>query len=201
MKFFELKNNTKRVNQKKRGFTLIEIMVSISIFAVIMVTGIGALLSITRSYQTSRDHAITTNSIHFALDSMVRDLRLGDSYYAGDFSPLSQFPDEYRNLDDESYFVNFIGIPERGHMRYTFNPSSAPHLTRYQSVGGSASESPLLTEFDSIDIDNALFRVVGSDPSDDTQPSTFIYIKGIDQRSGSDFVLQTFVSQRNLDVQ
>ena len=189
----------------KRGFTLIEIMVSISIFAVIMVTGIGALLTITRSYETSREESIVSNSIHFAMDSMARDLRIGDSYYAGAFpSSEGSFLDEYRYNDAETTrIINFAGIDSRGYIRYTFEPGGGgPYLMRRQVIPGQQPiDSPLLTDFDNIEITNALFRVVGSEPGDDIQPSVFIYIRGEDSSDGSDFVLQTLVSQRNLDIE
>jgi prepilin-type N-terminal cleavage/methylation domain-containing protein len=197
MNFLTIKKNKKSVQQ--HGFTLVEIMVSISIFTIIMTTGIGALVTITRSYQVSRTQAAVTNSIHFAMDSMVRDIRIGNAYYADDFSPIENFPTTYNHLDDTSYVLNLMGIPERGHLRYTLDINNAPHLTRYQAVDGEESEYPMLTG-DDIQIDNAIFRVVGSDPNDAIQPSVFIYLRGTNTISGADFVLQTFVSQRSLDI-
>ncbi len=198
MNFLTTKKNKKSVQQQ--GFTLVEIMVSISIFTIIMTTGIGALVTITRSYQVSRTQAAVTNSIHFAMDSMVRDIRIGNAYYADDFTPLEEFPNAYNQLDDTSYVLNFMGIPERGHLRYTFDPDNVPYLVRYQSVDGEETEYPMLVGLDTIEITNALFRVVGSDPNDTIQPSVFIYLRGANTTSGADFVLQTFVSQRSLDI-
>ena len=58
----------------------------------------------------------------------------------------------------------------------------------------------LINNLGSIEVDNAFFRVVGSDPDDNTQASVFVYIKAEDTTRGVPFVIQTFVSQRNLDV-
>ncbi len=191
-------------SQNKRGFPLVEIMVSISVFSIIMVTGMGALVTITRSYQRSRDQAAVTNAIHFALDSMVRDIRIGNAYYADDFDPIGneEFPDEYRYHDsDASFVLNLMGIPDRGHLRYTFDQNESPYLVRYQSVDGVVGEYPMLVDFGDITISKALFRVVGSDPSDLIQPSVFVYLRGENDESGANFILQTFISQRSLDVQ
>jgi prepilin-type N-terminal cleavage/methylation domain-containing protein len=198
MNFLTTKKNKKSVQQ--HGFTLVEIMVSISIFTIIMTTGIGALVTITRSYQVSRTQAAVTNSIHFAMDSMVRDIRIGNAYYADDFSPLEEFPNTYNYLDGKSYVLNFMGIPERGHLRYTFDPDSVPYLTRYQAVDGEEKEYPMLIGLETIKISKLLFRVVGSDPNDTIQPSVFVYLRGTNTVSGAEFVLQTFVSQRSLDI-
>jgi len=188
--------------QNERGFTLVEIMVSISVFSIIMVTGMGALVTITRSYQRSRDQAAVTNAIHFALDSMVRDIRIGNAYYADDFDGLEDFPNEYRYHDsDASFVLNLMGIPDRGHLRYIFDQNQSPYLVRYQSVAGVVGEYPMLVDFGDITISKALFRVVGSDPSDLIQPSVFVYLRGENDETGANFILQTFISQRSLDVQ
>ena len=185
---------------KKKGFTLIEIMVSISIFAIIMVSGVGALLTITRSYNVSREISSVSTSIHFALDSLVRDIRIGDSYFAGSFS-ASTFPDQYRYNDGISSVINLMGTNQRGHLRYTLDTTADPILRRYQNIAGlEPTDYSMLSDFEGIEITNALFRVVGSDPSDNIQPSVFIYLRGTNIDDGSDFVVQTFVSQRNLDI-
>lgn len=187
-------------NQK--GFTLVEIMVSISIFAIIMVSGVGALLTITRSYQVSRDVSTVSNSIHFAFDSLVRDIRIGDSYYAGSHD-AGTFPDQYRYRDGISNILNLMGASERGHLRYTLSvEDEEPILRRYQNTGSAdPTNYSMLTSFGTVDITNTLFRVVGSDPSDSRQPSVFIYVRGVNTNDNTDFILQTFVSQRSLDIQ
>jgi prepilin-type N-terminal cleavage/methylation domain-containing protein len=195
------KTNNKK--QKQSGFTLVEMMVSISIFTIIITTGMGALLSVTRSYQASRDRTAVMNSMHFALESMVRDIRIGDSYYASSFSPQGDFGNEYRFQDSSgSSVLNIMGIPERGQLRYTFDTSvgSTDFLSRYQNDGGDVTNVTLLNDLGNIVVTNALFRVVGSDPNDNVQPSVFIYLRGEDTDRGVPFVVQTFISQRNLDV-
>lgn len=197
----------KRITKKKnsgspqQGFTLIEIMVSISIFTIIMISGIGALLTITRSYNAARDISTLSNSIHFAFDSLVRDIRIGDSYYSG-FHDAATFPDQYRYNDGISNILNLMGTEQRGHLRYTFSTTDGePILTRYQAVDEvDPTNYSMLTRFDTVEITNTLFRVVGSDPGDSIQPSVFIYLRGTSIDDGSDFLLQTFVSQRSLDL-
>ena len=200
-----MKGLIKKQNRKstQKGFSLVEIMVSISIFTVIITTGMGALLSITRTYKISKDRTAVINNIHFALESMIRDIRIGDSYYGGSFSPQSGFGDSYRFNDTSGNSIwNIMGAPSRGQMRYTFNStgSSGEFLNRYQNDGGSPNSFALINNLGSIEVDNAFFRVVGSDPDDNTQASVFVYIKAEDTTRGVPFVIQTFVSQRNLDV-
>lgn len=192
--------NYPRTQRNTKGFTLIEIMVSVSIFAIIMVTGMGALVSITQSYKASRTESASMNSVHFAIDSMIRDIRLGDSYYAGDFTPVEDFSNNYNYKDGVSKMLNFIGIPSRGHLRYTFDEDQQPLLERYQNIKGKSFNFPLIHELSKVKVYRGLFRVTGSNPTDLVQPSVFIYLRGAEADTGSEFIIQTFVSQRSLDI-
>lgn len=65
----------------KRGFTLIEIMVAISIFAIVAVIATGALLTANRVNQKAQAVKLAMDNLNFALDSMVFRLRRGGSYH------------------------------------------------------------------------------------------------------------------------
>jgi len=190
--------------QKNKGFTLIEIMVSISIFAIIITTGMGALLQITRSYQVSKNRSAVISNLHFAIESMVRDIRLGDTYYAGNLASWETNTESYRDSTSSSgdLILNIKGAPGRGNIRYQFNTASnaTSFLSRSQRVNGVTQTVPMVNSVGGIRITNALFRVIGSNPNDDKQPSVFIYIRGEDTENQIPFVIQTFVSQRNLDI-
>lgn len=194
------------VKKNSRGFTLVEIMVSISIFAIIITTGMGALLQITRSYQISQNRSAVIANLQFAIESMVRDIRLGDNYYAGNFGSLPSFDDQDRHNDSSGVTGNtqivFKGAPGRGVIRYTFDTSSSADdfLVREQHLSGTTSTASMVSDVGGIVITDAVFRVVGSSPDDDLQPSVFIYIRGEDTENQIPFVIQTLVSQRNLDI-
>ncbi len=179
-------------------------MVSISIFAIIITTGMGALLQITRSYQVSKNRSAVISNLHFAIESMVRDIRLGDTYYAGNLASWETNTESYRDSTSSSgdLILNIKGAPGRGNIRYQFNTASnaTSFLSRSQRVNGVTQTVPMVNSVGGIRITNALFRVIGSNPNDDKQPSVFIYIRGEDTENQIPFVIQTFVSQRNLDI-
>jgi prepilin-type N-terminal cleavage/methylation domain-containing protein len=65
------------------GFTLIEVMVSVSIFVIIITIGIGSLLTVNRALQKSRIERQATDALSYAMDTMTRRLRTGTDYQGG----------------------------------------------------------------------------------------------------------------------
>ncbi|HEV8677654.1 MAG TPA: type II secretion system protein [Candidatus Paceibacterota bacterium] len=66
-----------------RGFTLIELMVSVAIFAIIMVISLGALLSIAAANRKAETIASVMNNLNFAVEGMTRSIRTGYDYHCG----------------------------------------------------------------------------------------------------------------------
>jgi prepilin-type N-terminal cleavage/methylation domain-containing protein len=65
---------------KSQGFTLIEMIVALGLFAVVASMTTGAILMLVATNQTfHRDQTIMTN-LAFALDSMTREIRTGRNY-------------------------------------------------------------------------------------------------------------------------
>jgi prepilin-type N-terminal cleavage/methylation domain-containing protein len=62
------------------GFTLIEVMVSVSIFVIIITIGIGSLLTVNRALQKSRIERQAIDSLSYAMDTMTRRIRTGTNY-------------------------------------------------------------------------------------------------------------------------
>lgn len=73
-----------RSSQRKslcRGFTLIEMMVSLALFSMVVTVSVGALLMLVGTNdQLQGEQSVMTN-LSFALDSMTREIRTGTDYY------------------------------------------------------------------------------------------------------------------------
>ena len=67
----------KKYLQKHKGFTLIEMMVSVSIFAIVMLISMGAILTIIDANRKSRTLTSVMNNISFAFDSITRTVKSG----------------------------------------------------------------------------------------------------------------------------
>src|SRR3989344_9208579 len=74
--------NKKHLDSKsgKGGFTLIEMIVSIALFAVVMTVAVGALLSLTGANEKAQAPQSVMNNLNISLDSMVRNIRMGRDY-------------------------------------------------------------------------------------------------------------------------
>src|SRR4051812_11444285 len=81
MKLFTHKN--------PRGFTLIEMLVSITLFSVVMVMALGALLSLSVADRRAEALKSSIDNLTFALDSMSRAIRTGNTYHCGSSGTLS----------------------------------------------------------------------------------------------------------------
>lgn len=65
------------------GFTLIEIMVSISIFSVVMLIVIGALLMLNDANKKAQAIRAVVDNLNFAVDDMTRSMRTGRDFKCG----------------------------------------------------------------------------------------------------------------------
>lgn len=67
----------------KTGFTLLEMLIALSIFSVVMILGAGALVML----QSAQSHAVNLQNVHdnirFTLETMSREIRTSDSYCYG----------------------------------------------------------------------------------------------------------------------
>ena len=73
----------KKTLKQHKGFTLIEVMVSISIFTVVMVVALGAILSIVNANRKAQSLHTVINNVNLAVETMTRDLRTGYGYKCG----------------------------------------------------------------------------------------------------------------------
>lgn len=63
-----------------RGFTLIEMIVALGVFALVITIAIGALLSLIATNQRLQAEQSVMTNLAFALDSMTREIRTGYNY-------------------------------------------------------------------------------------------------------------------------
>lgn len=186
-------NNSKE-KQNNAGFTLIEIMVSVAIFAIIMTTGIGSLVSITNSYRASQQNKQVNDALNYSLESMTREIRLGHNYHVNTDS--NQESDTVDGQFRDS--LGFSAAEGRGYIIYRLNEDT---LTLERVRDGEVSE---LTNSELVEIRNIQFTVLGTDTPAETgdlrQPLVWIQIQASSPGSENISTIQTLVSQRLLDV-
>lgn len=195
--------------KKNAGFTLIEIIVSVAIFAIVMTIALGALLSINLANKRAQSVRIVLDNVNFALESMAREIRLGQNYHCGtDVDPGSST--SFGVADCTSSGLTGIAFvsSQTTQIQYRLGKVSgntcdvgapAAEMTSICSLENSTTFSPLTSP--EIQISNLRFVVTGTG-SDTKQPQVIISLSGTASTSSSlkpDFKLQTTVAQRRVD--
>ncbi len=183
--------------QIKKGFSLIEVIVSIALFAVILTASLGSLLVIIDVNRQTKAIKLVVNNLNLAMEGMSRELRVGSNICATDNEDFDPTPSCNTSAggQDSVYFTTDVGQTSS---RFRLNNNSIERRI------GSAGTSLALTGSDVV-VDDMLFFVRGvgeTGAQADIQPSVLIVIAGHVQQADQivDFNLQTVVSQRKLEL-
>ncbi|OGZ04189.1 MAG: hypothetical protein A2648_01220 [Candidatus Lloydbacteria bacterium RIFCSPHIGHO2_01_FULL_41_20] len=183
----------------KRGFTLIEMLVSVAIFTMVATVGIGSLFAINNSNKKAQITRTVMDNLNFALESMARNLRVGSEYHC-DFTTgiITQVADCAGGADSIA-FEGYKGDSnnETDQIVYRFN-GTTQQIER--SVNSGATFFGLTAP--ELSIDTMTFFVTGTPAGDFKQPRVVIVIRGsVFYKNGvkSEFNIETTVSQRKID--
>lgn len=206
----------------QRGFTLVETLVSLAIFAVVMVTATGIILSVITSNKRNQAVNSVVNNLNYSIESMVRDIKTGFSYKCDYTQATNQTLSEFKALPhnctsasiDNLTLVSTINGTVEKIVRYQFKQPAGEETgyiekTIYTESGGSVTSAVYpLTDRINIDIRSMSFTVnpgsplydaVGATSPSPSQPSVNLLIKGtakVNAINISDFFIQTLISQR-----
>ncbi|MEK7646088.1 MAG: type II secretion system protein [Patescibacteria group bacterium] len=67
------------------GFTLVEMIVSLGIFAVVATVSLGALVHIVSANKKAQTLQSAITNLNFALETMSREMRVGSTYFCSDY--------------------------------------------------------------------------------------------------------------------
>lgn len=182
--------------KKKRGFTLVEVMVSTAIFSIIITIGIGSLVTVTDAYRVSQQKKIVNDNLNFLIEGVSREIRLGQGYYSEPNIMDGSTEGSVKNGNGTS--IGFTAVEDRGYFIYYLNSNI---LHRRRILDGSISDEEL-TETAQIKITDFEANVVGANEGgvDGKQAFVWIFIRGVVPETGKSISVQTLVSQRKLDV-
>lgn len=169
-----------------KGFTLIELIVSITIFSIIMTVSIGSILGIFDSNRKSRSLKTVMTNLNLAVESMSREMRFGKNYHCG--AGTLTIP---QNCASGGTLVSFLST-DGVQVTYRFVGTA---LEREVAGGGFQAVTAPEVVIDDLD-----FYTLGAG-TDGLQPKVIIKIKSHagSGKSRSDFTLQTLVTQRPID--
>jgi prepilin-type N-terminal cleavage/methylation domain-containing protein len=176
-----------KINIYKKGFTLIEVMTALSIFAVVMTISMGAILGVFDANRKSESLKTIMDNLNFSMETMAREIRFAKNYNCNTVS----IPDcassgngwiNFLSADGKQvyYQLNNTWIEKSTDAGVTFIPITSPEVT----------------------ITGLRFFVYGASPTDGIQPRVLMQIKGFagtKTKTSSSFTLQTLVAQRARD--
>src|SRR3989344_7842968 len=67
-----------------KGFTLIEVVVSVALFSIVMVVCVTALLALVNANRKAQALQSVMNNLSIALDDMARNVRMGTNYHCSE---------------------------------------------------------------------------------------------------------------------
>jgi len=185
-----------------RGFTLIEMMVALSLFTVVITVSLGSLLSIIDANKKSQAIQSLMTNLNFVMDDISRNARVGSNYHCSDATNALDVT-MVRNCPSGDTLFAFE--PTRG------NPSSPTDQVVYRFVNSGTGiekssdggSSFVKITSSNITLDQMKFFVVGALSGDSQQPRVVIVMKGVagvEDKIKTNFNIQTTITQRILDI-
>ena len=191
---------------QSRGFTLIEMMVAVSIFTIVMMIGVGALLSLVEANQRAQAINSVVSNLNAAMEGMSRSIRVGTTYHCNT-SSVPEVPAQLALVKDcvtgggrllafESSSGNRSNVNDQ--VVYRINGTQ---LERSLDSGGTW----VVLTAPEVSIESFQFFVIGSTPKsggNNVQPRVVIRIDGSATVKGGTtaFSVQAGVTQRLLDI-
>lgn len=177
-----------------RGFSLIEIIVSVGLFTVIMTLASGAYLVMIGVNRQAQSIATGINNLSFALETMAYNIRTGTQYNCGGVGDCPNGNDSF------SFMKSVAGVPVSHN--YSFSVATG----RIQETKGGTSD--YLTD-SSVNITSLTFYATGVHsgthlpPNDWQQSRVTIIVSGtVDAGHGEteSFTVQSGATMRGSDL-
>lgn len=183
------------LNSRERGFTLLEMLISIGIFSVVIVSSVGVILAIGSAQKKTAAVQDIQDNVRFAMESMSKEIRQGSAYNPpvsscqGDACQTIRFKNISGDLiwyckTDNGLVLRWKGDPA--------NPDS--NLCKTEGA-------PLTS--DDVNVKRLVFYVLGEESQEPAcQPRVTISLQAESKgapRFETTFALQTTVTQRARD--
>lgn len=186
-----------RKNKKNKGFTLIEMLVSLALFSVVSTVAVGALLTLVTVNRKEQSIKTSVNNLNAVMESMTREIRMGKDYYCDNTPPISG------SVQDCAGGAGMLGITTSKDDFFEYKMESGQILRRVNRVLLTDPFIPMTSS--DVTVDTLRFYVSGTTRGLlDPQPTVTIVISGqvgIQEKTTSDFNVQATVVQRRPDLE
>ncbi len=181
--------STMRKLKANRGFTLVEMLVSIGVFTVVMTVASGSLLSIIDANNKAQSLKSAVNNLNFAIESMAKNIRVGSKYTScsSDNSCIGFTSNTDSDGDTNNDFITYKY--DNKSIERCVNLTGSPTCNNFirMTAGG-------------VTINNLKFYIVTGDEVSNKPGRVLIIISGeagTKEKIKTKFNLQTTVSQRS----
>lgn len=174
-------NNMLRTSTTKTGFTLIEMLVAVSLFSIVLLICLGSIMTIVDVNKKSQTLTTVMNDLNFTLENMTRSMKTGTIQLAANSS------NDYSSITVEDQDGRTI--------TYAWDED------KQQITRQLGEQTPAAITSEQINVTNLIFRVFYNDAN--RQPRILILVSGvasIGDSISSSFTIQTSVSQRDLET-
>ena len=183
-----------------RGFTLIEMIVAVGLFAVVMVICVSTLFALVNANRKAQALQSVMNNLNITLDGMARAIREGSTYNCGSSAPFTGTRD-CPNGDIEFNFEHYGGDTSNFNDQWFYRFDAVLHQIQ-KSEDGGVTFFPVTSP--EITVDDVKFFVVGTTRGDTVQPKVVIVVKGTaaanNAKTKSTFHIQAAATQRLIDL-
>jgi prepilin-type N-terminal cleavage/methylation domain-containing protein len=171
-----------------RGYTLVELIVSVGLFSIVMTLAAGAYFITINANRQAQGVATGVDSISFVVERMARTIRTGSSYSCASTLGAGDCP----NGGSDFSFKNVSGQT----VAYSLNGSMIQ-----ESINGGVARS--LTDVSSVTITSMRFYLSGSSSADTVQPHVTLVIGGTASTGPGKtetFLIETGATMRGIDI-
>lgn len=167
-----------------RGYTLIELIVSVGLFSLVMLMASGAYLMMISSNRNAQGITTGIDNLSFALETMTRNIRTGTGYGC----PI-------------------VGVDcPNGASSFSFTNTKGIAVT-YDLLGTMIQETtdgePSILTDSSVNISSLKFYVFGTSSADTEQPRVTMVISGtvsVERGQTESFTIETGATMRGSDI-
>ncbi len=216
-----------RYSKYKKGFSIIELMVAVSVFITVIVISSASFLSVLSSNKKTRALRDVMDAINFPVEEITRNLRTGTEYLC--INNGTSNAETNLQLSGDKWVPGYASVvsancglgsglhqgvsffrqnPEDTHYRSAYWSNGSCIMKRDGTDGASPSSASCITDSDTVEIKRFQLISVGAGNEGagaQRQPRIQLIIEGTAKTASgtfyeTDFQVQTTITQRNLDL-
>lgn len=175
---------------------MIELIVSLGLFATVVLLSSGAYLIMVHLNQKAQATATGIDNLSFALETMTRTIRTGHNYSCVASGP----PQDCPSSGSGSPTFSFTDVDGNN---LTYKVATGPQSGTNDIAKLLSGKSYALTDYTSVYISSLTFYLTGSTKGDGGQPTVMIVVTGtVSAGAGKtqNFSVETMATMRGTDI-